>query len=223
MSTGSIWVDPDDLDPDWRPPSRLSLVPRWVKVLTPIAVLALVVAVVQGLHGFAEADDIETRVPTGSTIVSGTLSITPRLAEWSWDGSAKAWKVSISASCGQVDVAGDAPQTPSYHLDDALVVGRPNTHDVSTRALVNFGESVRGQSRTDYSALTPGAPPIPCSVEFDFDPGNAPPESEVTLLVFDLHYRSEDLSQQGGSRWLTGSRATSVRVPAVIRVPYSED
>ncbi|MGJ6981569.1 hypothetical protein ACSDQ9_13755 [Aestuariimicrobium soli] len=234
-TTGSIWVDPDDLDPDWRPPSRLSLVPRWVKVLTPGVAVLLVSSIVFGLHGFRRAGDIETRVPTGTTIVTGTMRITPRLAEWSWDQHAKAWTLSVSASCSRVELVDGSPEVPTYQLDDAIYAGRPNTRAVSTQTLVNLGENVRGQSHTDYSSVTPGAPPIPCSIDFEFDPvattgkgprpdqpGGDQPESEIILLVFDLSYRSEDLSQQGGSRWVPGSKATTMRVPAVVREPYSE-
>ena len=223
QASGGIWADVDELDADWRPPSRLSLVPRWVKVLTPVVALVVTLGLVQVLGGFRPAKDTETRLPLGSTIITGNAAFTPRQAHWHWRASDKAWKVSVSGSCQYVATALDAPEVPSYRLADAMYLGRPHTRDVSTDTLVNLGEGVRGASFTDYSSLTPGAPPIPCAAEFDFEPHTAAPESEVTLMVFDLTYRSEDLSQQGGATWLVGSHVTTMRVPAVITEPVETE
>lgn len=219
QASGSIWADPDELDADWRPPSRLSLVPRWVKVLTPVVALVLALGLIQIAGGFRRATDTETRLPLGSTIITGNASFTPRQAHWRWSDSDKTWKASVSGSCQHVSAVSDAPEVPTHRMGDAMFLVRPNTREVSTSTLINLGEGVRGQSFTDYYSLTPGAPPIPCAAEFEFEQSDAAPESMVNLVVFDLTYRSEDLSQQGGARWLTGSRVTRMQVPAVITEP----
>ncbi|CAI9403605.1 hypothetical protein AESSP_01039 [Aestuariimicrobium sp. T2.26MG-19.2B] len=219
---GSIWADPDDLDPDWRPPRSWSLAPRWVKVVTPVLALTIVVGLVWSLHGFDEARDTQTRVAFGSTITTGTVAITPRFAEWSNDRYDKVWKLAISGSCHHSPVV-NAPETAGHELDDAILAARPNTRQVSTQTLVYFGEARQLGSSTQYSSLTPGAPPVPCFLSFEFDDPGTPVESEVVLLVADLRYRAEDLSQQGGSGWKLGTRTTVMRVPAVVRDPKTTD
>lgn len=215
---GSIWADPDELDPDWRPPSRLSLVPRWVKVLTPVVALALVVAVVWSLGGFKGDRSLVNRVPFGTTIKVGGIEITPRFAEWKWSTTDEQWQASVAASCRLPDV--DVVQMRGFELSRAVWAGRVNYRETSTDTVSTFGGS-RTLSGIDMASLTPGAPAVPCSFSFQFDrqlSGKTPPENVVNFLVLDVVHVKEDRSQEGGAGWKIGSGpSTIMQVPAVVR------
>lgn len=210
----TVWRSGAPLEAAWSAPAAGSTSPlvtepaprrRWWLWLSPILAVAVVVALVAALGGFAKRHDALHNVPVGSTIDTGIYSYTfTRGTAQKQNGSGKAeYKVLVYGTAKNLTDTGRAPSERQF-------VGRDmrNTEiqDASGTKLGTSGDYTIG------SALNPGLPPTPFTVEFTFS-SSWQPSDRFRFAVADMTEEKFFLNEEQPHWEIDSSRLFQMYLP----------
>lgn len=147
-----------------------------------VGALVVVVGVVALLGGFRARSDLLTPVAAGSLIASGPYEVTLEKATVQHRTSDDDWEVVVS---GQARTTGTTSIDPPTGESRGFVYAKdPAGGEVQASDSIFLGGATFSDSLAD---LTPGLPPVPWTVTFDFERA---PGAELLFVVFDQEYTS---------------------------------
>lgn len=151
---------------------------RWWLWLSPVAALVLVVALVAAFGGFGRRHDTLHTVSVGSSIDTGAYEFTFTRATAQKQGSSATdeYQVVVYGTAQNLTDTGQAPSDDQFAGRDAR---NPEAQNASGTKLGTSGDYTVG------SALNPGLPPTPFTVEFTFTPDWRPSDT-FRFAVADL-------------------------------------
>jgi hypothetical protein len=166
-------------------------------------VLVVVVGVVALLGGFRARTDLQTRVAPGSVIATGSLEVTLDHATVQRVTSSGGFRVVAS---GTARTTGTTSIDPGTGDDGFLFARSTSTAEVQASDSITLGST---DALLSVEHLTPGVPPVPWSVTFNFakDPGPT-----VFLAVFGQQYTTPYIfGDELG--WQTTDDASTLTLP----------
>jgi hypothetical protein len=238
-SGGAIWVDDAEIDPRWSAPSFVepeapqSVVPgeapppepmpepesgrrhsRWLTIGVPLLALALLVSIVAVAGGFRARTDETITMQPGTRFTTGPYEFV----------FSKATIQEVNSygdfdRAQQVVVTGTARNTWTESL-------RPDVDQFAAtgggRGEVVEADYVQQSSSADaWNSLTPGLPPQPIQVEFEFRQ-DFDPNGKILMVVSDLTYGDHSALQVGNEEtWYNHGDRYLLHFP-VKRLPAEE-
>jgi hypothetical protein len=194
---------------DW-PAPRSSRVPRWVRFSLPVALLAIVGALVYAGHGFDPyRSRISYRTPGQTVLVGGVLELTPYEAVATRDDSV--WKVVVYGTCRNT--------SDSDLLDYQLAQRALRTFDPVSRT---FGQSTSrslwfgGTGQVFRSTINPGLATQYCRLSDEL-PATLTLPGHLGVAAFEVSQQDQTSSKIGDTAWVvSGTQVWLYLVPLTI-------
>lgn len=208
--TSMRWVDPDPLDASWAPPSPAARLPRWVRILIPTALLALLTGIVWQLGGFTTERRPWVAVPLGTVQSAGPLDVV-----WTDAVATKYddhWSVSVFGRCRFTAETGE--RYLNLAANASFLVADLDG-DVLSYGLFSVDNSDATNSR---DTLSPGTGWYQCRTISEKDiPLSFVPTDHITVGVQNLQYSDITVTQSGEKSWNGVSGGTKVYVPMSVQ------
>jgi hypothetical protein len=202
---GAAAVDEQEAEERARTEARLRL--RRGRMITALvaATLVVIIAVVALLGGFRARTDLFTRVAAGSVVVTGPYEVTLVAATVQHRTSSAKWVVVASGTARTTGLTSIDPPTGTSGFLYARDADGGETQAASS---ITLGDSA---AYATQETLTPGLPPVPWSVSFEFP---ASPGDTLLLAAFDQEYTTPYLfSDEEG--WRPTHQASTMTLPLV--------
>ena len=182
--------------------------------LALLVALALVAALIWGLGGLERRRDLLRATPVGASFGTGPYEFrfTGATAQQRTDFDGRAfWRV---IATGEGRTTGEESIVPRWSGDDGMFVARdPVSREVQVPSAQTFGV----EQRFDGS-FTPGLPPQPFAVQFEFSDRYSPGPT-VTFVVYDLELRDASLLGNEDEQWRNADHAAGIELPLQVLPP----
>ncbi|MBO0813316.1 MAG: hypothetical protein J2P23_14905 [Microlunatus sp.] len=211
----TVWLDDAPVDPAWaappEPDTPAGTGRRRRRLLTigiPVLALLMLIGSVWALGGFGYRNDTATDIARGKTFVNGPCEFSfSKATVQETEGFGKYKRIQKVVVTGTIRNIGDKAISPDGRW--FLARSQTNRH-VETGQAALIGNTDLWDGPQD---VTPGLPPIPVSVDFDF-----PPTFDGTALIFgvgELTYGTHSYFGGGTDEfWDTGNgRVFRIRLP----------
>ncbi|MCW3159448.1 hypothetical protein [Micropruina sonneratiae] len=181
-----------------------------------LIVLACVLALTAGVWlagGFNRATDRLFRLPVGTEVDMGPLSISVQRA-LAREGYGE-WNVYVFGMCRNNT---DEPLVSSADrlVSNGFSMQHPTSREVVGDASLFFGP---GETLGGSNSLNPGTPPVPCQLVFDYD--TFPDTDLVTVGISELEWIDRSPTGEGDMVWSAARIAYRFEVP-VVTEPETE-
>ncbi len=187
------------------PPGRRRAVSLWWPALA-VAVLLLTGTWLAG--GFDKATDRLARLPVGTEVNLGPMSITvDRALARERPGS---WSVYVFGRCRN-NTDDPLVSTEDRLARNAFSMQHPVNLQVSGEASLFFGP---GDTLGNADALNPGTPMVPCTLVFN--PNEFPPTDHISVGAAVLEWIDASPTGEGQLVWSASRTAYRFEVPVVI-------
>jgi hypothetical protein len=214
------WLDEGGPNPSWPPPARPS--PQTRRVLGPGLVyaalglaLALVVVAIWGFGGFKRRTDLLIVTPPGTVVSTGPyeLAFTEATAQRKVDSTTNEVSWTVEA-VGTGRTTGDISLAPEAYDDGMFASKDPASGETQESSGFTMGAS----GKTDRRAFTPGVPPIPYTVSFNYS-GRYVPGPTLRFLVNTLTFSDTSLLRDGKKSWHNALYAYETFLPVRVLPP----
>lgn len=183
----------------------------WVMVGSLVLAFALLIGLTWVAGGFEQRRDLRTVVAPGTTIATGPYEFAftgGTVQKIKTYADAEVYRV-VLAGTGRV--TGDEAMSPDS-LNWMFIAKDPGSPAYEEPENDQFGaEDARGTTGGGF--FTPGLPPIPYRLTFEFPAGSYEPGATIQLGVWILEYRDTSLLQTGDLRWAPSDRLYRYDLP----------
>ncbi len=183
----------------------------WVMVGSLVVAFALLIGLTWLAGGFRQRTDLRTVVAPGTTVTSGPYEFTftaGTVQRTKTYADAEVYRLVLS---GTGRVTGDEAMSPDS-LNWMFIAKDPRSPAYEEPENDQFGaEDARGT--TGGAFFTPGLPPIPYRLTFEFPAESFEPGATIQLGVWILEYRDTSLLQTGDLRWAPSERLYRYDLP----------
>lgn len=211
----SVWVDGGPIDPTWDEPQDADNPAsgrarrRLLAIGIPVLVLVVLVGTVFAFGGFKDRDDTITDVKLGQTFTNGgyEFSFSSATIQQAPSYGGKYKRIQKVTVTGTIRNIGDTAASP---LDGWFLARGVQGTQTETDQVAIVGNPEQTNSPED---VTPGLPPVPLTVTFQFPPTFS--ETELLFGARGLTYGTH--SYFGGTTdeyWdVSGSNLFRLRIP----------
>jgi hypothetical protein len=183
----------------------------WVMAGSLVVAFAVLIGLTWLAGGFRQRTDLRTVVAPGTTVTSGPYEFTftaGTVQRTKTYADAEVYRLVLS---GTGRVTGDEAMSPDS-LNWMFIAKDPRSPAYEEPENDQFGaEDARGT--TGGAFFTPGLPPIPYRLTFEFPAESFEPGATIQLGVWILEYRDTSLLQTGDLRWAPSERLYRYDLP----------
>lgn len=181
----------------------------WIVSSAIVVGLAALVFLVWGLGGFERRTDLLRPTPAGATITVGPYELTfvGVTVQRKKDFSDRIYWALTAVGTGRT--TGDVSIGPDYGETGTFVSRDLRSGEIETPSGVRYGD---GTSNTDGSRFTPGLPPVPILVDFEYAETYVPGDT-VELAVFQLEFSDNSLIGGQDPVWHKTNDGFDYRLP----------
>ena len=176
-----------------------------------VLAFALLIGLTWVAGGFEQRTDLRTVVAPGTTVTSGPYELAftgGTVQKIKTYADAEVYRVVLS---GTGRVTGDEAMSPDS-LNWMFIAKDPGSPAYEEPENDQFGaEDARGTTGGGF--FTPGLPPIPYRLTFEFPAETYEPGATIQLGVWILEYRDTSLLQTGDLRWAPSDRLYRYDLP----------
>ncbi len=184
----------------------------WIISSAVVAGVVALVVLVWGLGGFERRTDLLQPTPTGTLITVGPYEFTfvGVTAQKKKDYGDRIYWALTAVGTGRT--TGDTSIAPDYGESGLFVSKDVKSGEIHVPESVRYGQ---GASNTDGSQFTPGLPPIPIRVEFQYAKSYQPADL-LQLAVFQLEFTDNSLLGGQDPVWHKTTHAFDYRLPVKV-------